>query len=64
MSDTNGTEINPMRLFGRSGINLREESARNRPMARLARELTNLVEFNGGEAHAVIDMGKPTLLAA
>jgi GNAT superfamily N-acetyltransferase len=29
---------------------------RNRPMARLAREFTDLIEMDHGEAHAIIDM--------
>jgi GNAT superfamily N-acetyltransferase len=37
---------------------------RNRPMARLARGFTNLVETNRGQAHATIDMGDPALIVA
>jgi len=38
---------------------------RNRPMARLAREFTDQIDTDRGEAHAIIDMAdRPTPLAA
>jgi len=51
------------RLQGLRCVNVLFRS-RNRPMRRLAREFTNRVESNRGDAHAVIDLVEVALAAA